>query len=777
MIVRSDHPRIWLTPSRLADLKNEATAGDPRWNTLKSYVDSHFNNSYPPGIESFALIYQITGDSKYADRAIALASGSLNASDITRDSGYPTRTTLSAVAICYDWCNDRIVSLGLKNWFVSGLTAQADFVWPETNPTTPLYGISGAGVPGSNYWWGHMHTWMTGLALYGDTPKAVGYVNNCINRWNTVALPFFTSTDLTKSATGGYLAEGTNYGPHSVSFIFDILAAHYTATGDNLATSGGLTWCKDTIVNQIHITAPSRSSVYTGGDQTLSAGGTISDDLARSFLVAQTILDTTTAGYARYWYDHIGNQYFESNQYIWQDFLWYNYSKPSIDYTKVLPTAYWSAGAGFVSSRSDWTTGATWVTMLTGPSDDMNDYGGHSDRAHNGFTIWREDWLACQQKIRYNGIAEQGSFNNTVTVGGNEQYRGSNNSCINHFEESPSYCYFSGEASPAYQKPSNPTLLNGFRRDIFHLNNYIVVCDRLDAPDRTMAKRLHHNSQSPVLISGNNYIVIDNTTKLFATSLLPAGSVISNTPVYKSNDGTPTTVPNGSSVSSRIDITAPIGNTVDYFLTFMETAAGNQPTLTPVSNLVTNSIGVQGVQVGNQVAVFDMRTGPVSGFSFKVPGAGVRAFFIATNCPSMQYTWSKTDTTGASATGSVMSTQHGILNWSTSANSDIMIMLAPASGIVIPTSGVVSTSGNTDTLEVLQKKYAALLVYATGLSGTVTSLTSTIDSLMATNKSMQTTNNTLSTNIVGLNTQIAGLQTQIAKLNTMISNIKSILGV
>src|SRR5438552_3483258 len=70
--VREGHPRIWLTPALLTNLRAQAASNSPRWQSLKRVCDRYPTPDWSAGIMNYALVYQVTGDPTYADKAIAL---------------------------------------------------------------------------------------------------------------------------------------------------------------------------------------------------------------------------------------------------------------------------------------------------------------------------------------------------------------------------------------------------------------------------------------------------------------------------------------------------------------------------------------------------------------------------------------------------------------------------------------------------------------------------------------------------------------------------------
>jgi hypothetical protein len=191
--VRAGRPRIWLTPPVLTRLKAQAAADSPRWQTLKRACDKSGPPDWDIGVMDYALAYQVTGNPGYADKAITLMQLWVNGGlgTITGDSGYQVRVVLPAMAVGYDWCYDRLTP-AQRAQFQTQMEQWADWVWPETNPArATAWAVDN---PGNNYYHGFMMTWLVGLALAGDSPKAIGYIDLARQKWLTAVQPYLNTT-------------------------------------------------------------------------------------------------------------------------------------------------------------------------------------------------------------------------------------------------------------------------------------------------------------------------------------------------------------------------------------------------------------------------------------------------------------------------------------------------------------------------------------------------------------------------------------------------------
>jgi hypothetical protein len=387
--------------------------------------------------------------------------------------------------------------------------------------------------------------------------------------------------------------EGTNYGTGSTRSIFWYLAAHATATGQDLLNAPGFSWAKDATVSKLYLTAPTLDRVYPGGDQPRESGAPLSDYDRGSMLIAQSSLDPTTAGYARWWLDHVKPNPDEWRFTQWEEFLWYRDDVTAIDYTQTLRTGYWSPGAGWLTSRSSWDPDATQVAMMVGPTLES-----HQDRAQNGFMIFRNEWMAASAKLTsHSGLIQEASANNSLTIGGNEQIYGQDTAKVLHFADTERYAYFAGEASGAYNKP-NLKRLNGFRRELLFLKpSRVLVFDHVSAADGNMAKEWHLNTLNEPALDVHSYQTTIAGSTLFGRTVLPYMAKITKQPLSFGR--------NNQLSSWRIDVTAPTGPSEDFFLNVLEVAPAAQTAMTPVLPVQASRGSLKGVQIGNQLVLFD----------------------------------------------------------------------------------------------------------------------------------------------------------------------------
>jgi hypothetical protein len=206
------HPRIFLTPTKLATLKARAVATNPRWSQLRDEADAADGE-----LHAKALVAQVTGRASYCDQAISAAL-----TLIASPSNYPTKA--GDLALVYDWCHGRLSSAQrttLMDYFID---------WDDNTPKTEDF-------PGwGNYWPRHAYAYaLVGLATYGDNPRAQAWLDEYRHRrYRDNDLPL-----LERIAHGGAWPEGMIYDWIANWPRVKAVEAWRTATGEDLFASTG----------------------------------------------------------------------------------------------------------------------------------------------------------------------------------------------------------------------------------------------------------------------------------------------------------------------------------------------------------------------------------------------------------------------------------------------------------------------------------------------------------------------------------------------------------
>ncbi len=205
--IPAGHPRLLLTPEKLAALRARAVSTNPRWTALLGQADASDGDKLAK-----ALVRQVLDEPSYCsgtDGAIAMALAEIQ-------SGQTWSTQAGDIALVYDWCHGELSQTDrdtILDWFA---TVSSD----------------GDDIPGwGNYWprWGYSFAFM-GLAALGEAPDARSWMDEFReNRFGA-----YDVDNLDRIAAGGGWPEGTVYDWIANLWRVKAAAGWRTATGENL---------------------------------------------------------------------------------------------------------------------------------------------------------------------------------------------------------------------------------------------------------------------------------------------------------------------------------------------------------------------------------------------------------------------------------------------------------------------------------------------------------------------------------------------------------------
>jgi hypothetical protein len=490
------HPRLWMTPAILATLKARAAKGTSRWLELKALVDRP-GQDWDIGLFSYSLAYLVTGDAGYAVKAWALLTESMAAGlgQISRDSYYDCRSYFPAAATVYDW---------LYTWMtpVQRLQLQKDLeacamaVWPETNPARANdWAIDNSG---NNYFYGFLTSWLAGLTLYPDGMKAQDIIDLNLSKWTQLVAPY-----LAGPAAGGAMYEGTSYSTDSLSLMMFSTYAHATATG----TLYGGAWQNQALQMLAHQTTPEMDALTPWGDQTKDQGGGLVDAGRLPFLLGAA----QGVPWCRTWLDAAVPNRMQQRRNSWAEFMWYPEETTGTDYRQSWPGFTVASGAGIISSRTSWETGAVQVVISAGPTRES-----HQDRAAGAAG---GDWLLSWAKVTsHSGIAQETQDSNCVVIGGQRQAWTQDQVTRDRLEETPQYTTVRADLTGAYTGQCS----RYFREYLFVKTGTLFVKDTLEgvAAGTSVVSCSHAGRLLPTR-DASGYHLRGASAQLFALGILP----------------------------------------------------------------------------------------------------------------------------------------------------------------------------------------------------------------------------------------------------------------
>jgi hypothetical protein len=377
--IPATHPRIYLTPTKLAALQARALPANPRWVQLQAEADD------PSGeMHAKALVAQITGQTAYCDQAIAAAL-----SLVADPYDHATRT--GDIALVYDWCYARLTAeqrTTLINYFNT---------WADDLP-------KGNDSPGwGNYWprWGYSYA-LAGLATYGDAPRAQEWLDEYrYNRFRDSDLPL-----LDRIAEGGGWPEGMIYDWIANWPRAKAIDAWRTATGEDLFASTA--WFRQRLgyilLHRWPGVAEQWGNKYhpylSTGDTERNRGSIANYDRIMALILIERFPEEPLA---RQLQAYLATPPVNNSQsFLYhEEFLWFNPDQPTEPPT---PLTHYTPSLGTIFMRSDWPDGAAdtdpSATYLTFQAGDHFTYHQHFDQ--NSFTLFKRGDLALDSGV-YSG--------------------------------------------------------------------------------------------------------------------------------------------------------------------------------------------------------------------------------------------------------------------------------------------------------------------------------------------------------------------------------------
>ena len=222
------HPRIWLTPERLTRLRQQAQSNTAHWQGVIKAATRNSNDL--PQAEAAALAFAVTGDAKYGKTARDIAVRHAQGNAVLFGEGLTDqyRGLGQGMPIVYDWAHGAL-SEADRALLIKCMNGGADYDISARN----RIGTDSDAVTG-----GAKTTMLIAAATLGENPKAAGYRDNVISRWEKGVKDWVnfdqSLRNYTRVSTGGVWMEGNKYSPDTVSYIFQIVEAEYNLSGRDL---------------------------------------------------------------------------------------------------------------------------------------------------------------------------------------------------------------------------------------------------------------------------------------------------------------------------------------------------------------------------------------------------------------------------------------------------------------------------------------------------------------------------------------------------------------
>ena len=602
------HPRVWMTPDRVARLRARAGAGTDRWQRVRAVADAEVQRGSAAGdvrtVPDLCEAYLATGERRYADRAgVLLSAYAVDRANLEGDSGYPYRFWMPLVTMGLDWCYNGLTA-AVRHQVATWLMNRADWVWPETNPRrAKAWGM----WAGSNYWWGFMMTGPAALAAEGDdtvtgttsgADRPAFHRQLALDHWTRYALPYFA-----KDGAGGAWVEGTNYDSSwSVGRFLDA----FLTSGTPLSTP----WLTASLQWRLASTTPGGGFKIPFGDQPRESNASLYayDRLAAMAILAVADPPPPLAAAVQRWLNLIGQvpDHEAETSILAEEFLRYDPDARSAADWKGMPLDYLAPGAGYFTYRQSWSDpNATMFALESGAVNQS-----HAALDANGLRIWKGSfWVSADANIYSSSGIEQGTENyNNLTVGDTGQnHREDSRGAILSTQVSDSLVVVRAQARDAYGRSDLVRPLSDYLRTVVYLprQDVFVVVDRATATEPAQAKVWRWHTRDTPVVQGNSFVLRTpgGDAGCLGHVLLPAGATL-GVRAYTLRSG-------GSREPTSHAVTVSMsGRATDVVVTTFQCMTGRVTGATPLA--ATNAAGVTVTVGSTRITVPGDERAPVS---------------------------------------------------------------------------------------------------------------------------------------------------------------------
>jgi hypothetical protein len=568
LAIPTGHPRLFWTPSRVKAAQ--------AWVASSGYAG--LNTPYSRGAlddQDMAFTCFVMND------AGACAQVINDATSFT--------TTCSAGSGCDNMRREGEWITGMvRDWLAPGCgkaqcltTAQASAIdanWSiwQASQDNVIQTWGNVGMPSSNYFAGQFRNdFDFGIATFGENPNASANLQYGIqNRWNDL-LNFVSPTGTGKNGAKGYALHnqegGGEYGRYSLGYYAFPLASSAILGRDLWSeTTAFKSGVFQTIYNTMPIMTTSRNltDMFTWGDDEQWVSGATcpyqghngpdghggcgaSSQYYGDFMqaAANEFPGVAVGKLARQWISTVNPAVGPIHKSV-------DPGGPSQAYS-TLPLDYYSSGAQYMYSRSDWTTNGTSMLLQMGMPQGGNSGttqswgGGHTHYDAGTFQVFRKGVNIIRETpgygefvAGYNGVGTadtyQGFAHNIPLVGGlasiNVQGCSDGPGVVKRLESQPNYSFAATDLTLVYQNRvcdsghlgrQNPHVVSMVREYIYFRGiNVLMIVDRFqsDAPT-TSTTFVSHCETSPRVVSAT-IACIDGAQEAFYTGLVPASPTI-----------------------------------------------------------------------------------------------------------------------------------------------------------------------------------------------------------------------------------------------------------
>lgn len=384
------------------------TAALPATANYEQLVGALNSGHYGYSAVDSVLMYRLTGEVQYIDQALRMADlfiASENRKitagtqpEIAGDSYLEVGHFLEQVALSYDYGYARLTPAQRAAWETYANQTLYNVWSPDSarwgSVSRPWSGWS-INDPGNNYY----YSFMKATSLWALATRNTSWITFLQQQKFTQLVPFFSQL------TGGGSREGTGYGT-AMGSLFENYRYWKGATGEDLAALSR--HANDTIDYWIHATVPTLDYYAAIGDQSRTSMPRMFDYQRK--LVEEAVAlkpDSAAAARGTWWLNRIKVSDGGDGSVVGRMRYNYNFRYDLLARSQLeqAPSAltYDATGAGALFARSDWSSGASWMSLVAGVYDQS-----HAHQDQGGFSFYKGEWLAVTSNVHSRSGINQG---------------------------------------------------------------------------------------------------------------------------------------------------------------------------------------------------------------------------------------------------------------------------------------------------------------------------------------------------------------------------------
>ncbi len=413
--ISTTHPRILLRDATYRSCLQQLLAvPTPAAARFKALVDSQLAGGDAYAFEPWfaALMYQLTGETAYADYAVSRTEAFVASEEalialnqratVAGDSYLEVGPIIGSIATVYDWCYDRLTPAQRTRWVT--YANQAVFnVWNPNQARwgTALHTWSGWSIdnPSNNYYYSFLRaTMLLGLASYGENTQAQTW----IDQFRTVKLQNQLFPTFNTDLVGGGSREGTGYGT-AMKNLWELYDWWERSTTERIADRTPHTLAS--MAHTMHSIVPTLDRLAPTGDHARDSTAALFDYHRQYLQVLMSLYGSNRlAGAAKALLGASSVPRVQFSFMYYSDFL---YEHPNLAATPLsdLSTSYWGSGTGQLPMRADWSPSSSYANFICGPYSES-----HAHRDQGSFVLFKGDWLAYDANIDSASGIEQDEF-------------------------------------------------------------------------------------------------------------------------------------------------------------------------------------------------------------------------------------------------------------------------------------------------------------------------------------------------------------------------------